>query len=99
MLLAVAGLKEDEIKDRTKKLADGDWSAFPAAERMAYQFAHKMAKEPWAVTDADVAKLTETFGKHRTLDLIWHVAWGNYMTRVADGLQLALEETNVFADA
>jgi len=52
---------------------------------------------PWTVTDDDVAALTETFGQRRALDLIWHIAWGNYMTRVADAFQLPLEPTNVFA--
>ena len=97
MLLAVAGMKADEVKKHTKKLADGDWSAFSPAERQAFQFAHKMSREPWAVTAKEVAALTETFGRHGAIDLIWYAAWGNYMTRVADAFQLPLERDNVFA--
>lgn len=96
MLLAVAGLSEDQVRDRTTKLANRNWDAFPSAERVAFQFADKIAREPWAITDADVAKLVEQFGKHRAVDLIWYGAWCNYMTRVADAFQLPLETTNVF---
>jgi hypothetical protein len=97
MLLAVAGLKEDEIKQRTQKLASGDWSAFPPAERVAFEFAYKLTKEPATVTDRDVKGLVATFGPHRAADLIWYVSWCNYMTRVADAFQLPLEYDNVFA--
>lgn len=97
MLLAVAGLSKDEVKQRTKKLADGDWSDFPPAERFAYRFVHTLAKQPWAINDEDVNKLKQTFGEHRAIDIIWYGAWCNYMTRVADAFQLQLESSNVFA--
>jgi alkylhydroperoxidase family enzyme len=96
MLLAVAGLKEEEVVQRVHKLATGDWSDFPPAERVAFAFAAKLAKEPAAVSDKDVQGLVETFGRHRTVDLIWYSAWCNYMTRVADAYQVPLERDNVF---
>jgi hypothetical protein len=96
MLLAVAGLTPDEITRRTKALAEGDWSGFPAAERVAFRFARKLTATPWEVTDADVRDLTDAFGRHRAIDVIWQVAWGNYMTRIADAFQLPLEKENVF---
>ena len=96
MLLAVAGLTEEEIETRTARLADGEWSEFSPSERVAFRFARKLTAEPWAVTAADVDALVETFGRHRALDVIWYVGWCNYMTRVADALQLPLETTNVF---
>ena len=98
MLLAVAGLKAEEIKQRTQKLATGDWSDFAPAEAMAFSFAHKLAKEPSAVSDQDIKGLVETFGEHRAVDLIWYTCWCNYMTRVADAFQLPLEKDNVFAE-
>lgn len=97
MLLAVAGLKEDEIKRRTRQLAGGDWSVFPPAERLAFEFGYKLTREPAAVGDGDVGKLVEVFGSRRAVDLIWHTAWCNYMTRVADAFGLPLERDNVFA--
>jgi hypothetical protein len=97
MLLAVAGLEHDEIKKRTSKLAEGDWSLFPPAERLAYHFCHKLASQPARLTDSDLNGLIDTFGRVRALDLIWYGAWCNYMTRVADAFQLTLERDNVFA--
>lgn len=97
MLLAVAGLKQDEITVRTKKLATGDWSDFPAPERQAFQFAHKLTREPAKVGRGDIEALLKTFGPERTADLIYYTAWCNYMTRFADAFQLPLERDNVFA--
>jgi alkylhydroperoxidase family enzyme len=98
MLLAVAGLQAQEMKQRTEQLAAGDWSDFPPAEALAFAFACKLTKQPAAVSDQDVKTLTDTFGTHRAVDLIWHAAWCNYMTRVADAFQLPLETENVFAN-
>src|SRR5207253_2375729 len=97
MLLAVAGLKPEEVKALTKKLASGDWSSFPKAQQSAFGLAYKLSKEPTALTDKERAALIEVFGRERTVDLIWYVSWCNYMTRVADAFQLPLEKDNVFA--
>lgn len=96
MLLAVAGLKPEEVKSLTRKLGAGDWSDFPPAQRTAFALAYKLSKEPAACTDADRAALVEVFGRERAVDLIWYVSWCNYMTRVADAFQLPLERENCF---
>ena len=96
MLLAVAGLKADEVKSLTKKLATGDWSAFPKAQQSAFGLAYKMSKEPATITDKDREALIAVFGRERTVDLIYYIAWCNYMTRIADAFQLPLEKENVF---
>lgn len=96
MLLAVAGMTEDQIRERTERLAAEDWSAFPASEQVALRFARKLTAVPWEVTAEDVKGLEAAFGRHRAVDIIWHVAWGNYMTRFADAFQIPLETTNVF---
>ena len=57
MLLAVAGLEEDEIAERTRRLAEGDWSSFTAGERAAFAFARKQAKSVASITQADVDSL------------------------------------------
>lgn len=97
MSLAVAGLKDDEIKQRTMKLAEGEWDGFAPAERQAFAFAAKLSKYPASVTDADVKELVQTFGVERAVDLIWYSSWVNFMTRVADSFQFPLERENVFA--
>ena len=96
MLLAVAGLDEAEIRRRTATLASGDWSDLAPAERLALQFAHKLAREPWQLSRKDMQTLTDAFGPHRAVDLLWHGAWCNYMTLVADAFQMPLERENVF---
>lgn len=97
MLLAVAGLKADEVKAKAKKLSTGDWSSFPPAERAAYGLAYKLSREPDRFNDADRAALISSFGELRAVDLIWYSSWCNYMTRVADAFQLPLEKENVFS--
>ena len=97
-MLAVAGLKDDEVKQRTRNLAAGDWGSFAPAERQAFAFAAKLSKRPSTITDTDVKDLVGTFGLERAVDLIWYSSWVNYMTRVADGFQLPLERDNVFAE-
>lgn len=96
MLLAVAGLKADEIKQKTKKLATGDWSDFPPVESQTFTYAYRLTKKPSSVSDQEVQELVATFGAQRAVDVIWHIAWCNYMTRVADAFQLPLERENVF---
>jgi hypothetical protein len=96
MLLAVAGMKQDEIKHQVQRLASGDWSEFTPAERQAFQFGARLSKAPAALSNRDLQMLVETFGPHRAVDVIWRSAWCNYMTRVADAFQLPLEQTNVF---
>lgn len=99
MLLAVAGLKQDEVKALAKKLASGDWSSFPKAQQTAFALAYKMSKEPTKITDTDRTALVEVFGRERAADLIYYVAWCNYMTRIADAFQLPLEKENAFTPA
>src|SRR5579871_2759847 len=96
MGLAVAGLKDDVIAKRVRHLAVGDWSDFAPAERLAFQFAYKLSREPWSVSDQDIQGLVETFGRLRAIDVVWRSSWYNYMTRVADAFQLPLERENVF---
>jgi len=97
MLLAVAGLDENAITERTKRLADGDWSSFTPAERAAFAFARKLSREPASVGPADLTELRNYFGPERAMDVLWWACRCHYMTRVADAFQLPLERENVFA--
>ena len=96
MLLAVAGLDEDKVKETTKKLAEGDWSGFAPGERQAFLFARKFSLDPSSVTPDDLSQLRKHFGKDRTADVVWWASRCHYMTRVADAFQLPLERENVF---
>src|SRR3954466_16291594 len=95
MLLAVAGLDEKAIRERTRKLAAGDWSGFPPAHRVAFGFAHKQSTDPVAAA-RDVPALIEHFGPDRALDVIWWACRCHYMTCVSEAFQLPLEKENVF---
>lgn len=97
MVLAVAGLDESSLNERTGRLASGDWSSFPPADRAAFFFARTLSLEPSAITDADVRGLIAHFGLERALDVIWWASRCHYMTRVADAFQIPLERENVFA--
>ena len=97
MLLAVAGLDDTKIAERTRRLAEGDWWSFSPAERAAYAFARKLSRSPADVTAGDVRGLQHHFGPERALDVIWWASRCHYMTRVADAFQLPLERENVFA--
>jgi hypothetical protein len=95
MLLAVAGMSQDEVNVMTRRLA-GNWSDFPPAERAAFEFTRKQAEAPESVTDADVLALERACGKERAWHVIWYAASRHYMTKVADAFQFPLERDNPF---
>jgi hypothetical protein len=97
MLLAVAGLDQNALEERTRLLASRDWAALPPYDRAAFFFAKKFSKTPWAIDGDDRDRLVAHFGRERALDVIWWASRCHYMTRVADGFQLPLERENVFA--
>ncbi len=96
MLLAVAGLDKQALDERTRRLASGDWSSFPAGDRAAFRFARKQSTEPWAIGAEDMNRLIDHFGAERTLDILFWACRCHYMTRVADAFQIPLERENVF---
>ena len=96
MILAVAGLNEQGLKDRVSKLAGGDWSSFKPAERAGLLFARKLTRTPWDVRQSDIDTLTAHLGPEHALDTIYYICGCNHMTRVADAFQLPLERDNVF---
>jgi alkylhydroperoxidase family enzyme len=96
MLLAVAGLDEKTIAQKTRLLAEGDWSSFSAADRAAFSFARKLSEAPASITTEEMEALRKHFGPERMLDVVWWACRCHYMTRVADALQLPLERENVF---
>ncbi len=98
MLLEVAGLDKDGVAERTRLLAESDWSAFPPAEQRAYAYARKLSRTPWELTAADYAALVADLGAEKAMATFWWLCRGLYMTRVSDGFQLPLEHENVFQD-
>ena len=98
MLLEVAGMNPQQIRDRLARLASNDWSAFPAWEQRSYQFARKLTTAPWSLTATDYGQLEADLGSKDAMASFFWLCRGLYMTRVSDGFQLQLESENVFAD-
>ena len=98
MGLAVAGLKQEEIRDREEMLASGNWSSLPPHHQVALRFARKQALEPWKLGQADLDELGRHFGPEAMWRVVWWSARCHFMTRVADAFQLPLEKDNVFQD-
>ena len=96
MLLEVAGLGKDDISRRTALLAQGDWSSFPPAERIALSFARKLTETPRDINDADIERLIEHFGRDRALDVIWWSSRCQFMSKISDAFQLQLEARTYF---
>jgi hypothetical protein len=95
MILAVAGMKPDEVAATTRRLA-GDGSGSSDAEKAAFAFARKQAKDPASISDADIQELERLFGRDRAWQVVWWASRCHYMTRVADAFQLPLERDNPF---
>ena len=96
MLLAVAGLNQLQVEERVQVLAGGDWSSFAPRERVALLFAKQLSQQPGMINSEDVSRMVDHWGQEAALDLIWHICWSNFMTRVADAYQIPLERANVF---
>jgi hypothetical protein len=94
MILAVAGMSPDAVAEKTRRLAGG--IGLTDSEKAAFAFTRKQAKEPWAVTDTDLAKLEEVFGREKAWQVIWYASRCHYMTKVADAFQFPLEQDNPF---
>lgn len=96
MLLAVAGMSQEQVAERSARLARGEWSTFTPGEQAAFAFARKQAVEPWELNDEDVRRLVDRLGPERAVDVVWWSSRCHFMTRVADAFQLPLEKENVF---
>src|SRR5262245_2318247 len=94
MLLAVAGMKPDEVATTTRRLA-GDGPGATPAEKAAFVFTRKQALSP-AVSDADIEELERHFGQEKAWHVIWWSSRCHYMTKVADAFQFPLEQQNPF---
>lgn len=95
MLLAVAGMSQEDVNESTRRLA-GDWSDLPPFERAAFLFTRKQAKNPASITDADIAELERQCGQDKAWQIIWYASRCHYMTKVADAFQFPLERENPF---
>jgi len=95
MLLAVAGMSQQEVDNTTRRLAAGA-ADFSPAEAAAFAFTRKQATNPTAITDVDVRDLIRHCGAEKAWHVIWYASRCHYMTKVADAFQFPLERENPF---
>ena len=81
---------------------DRDWTAqieldyrqadLTAADRQMLDYAAKLTRTPWQMTENDVIALRELgFSDRAVLDIAQVAAYYAYVNRIADGLGLSLE--------
>ncbi len=62
------------------------------ADRAMLDYAAKLTRSPWAMTEADVGQLRACgFSDRAILDIAMVIAYYAYVNRIADGLGLTLE--------
>jgi hypothetical protein len=97
-LWGLGGLSRSQVARVCRVLAGNDWSSFPPRERTALAFARKVTKAPWSVSADELQSLKHDFGPARAAAIIWWECRGNYLTQVANGFQLRLEQENVLRE-
>lgn len=84
--LKLAGLKDADLK----KLA-GAAPDLPKSERALLSFARKMTREPFAVTDDEVAELIKHFGEKNVVAIVHTLAHANFQNRLFLALGVKME--------
>lgn len=81
-----AGLKDDDVQqlagDR-RKLADND--------RVALDFARKLTRAAYQITDDEVAELLKRFGPEAVVGMVHTVAYANFQNRIFLALKVQVE--------
>jgi alkylhydroperoxidase family enzyme len=81
-----AGLKDDDLQQLT-----GDPKKLPDPDRIAVQFARKMTRAAYKVTDEEVAELIEEFGAGKVVAMVHTLAWANFQNRITLALGVQVE--------
>lgn len=80
-----------QTDDQVYKL-DGDWSAFPPAERALFAVARKLAASPVVLTDADVAEALKLTSPRDVVQLVNYVTVCASFNRITEAAGLRLEK-------
>lgn len=73
-------MNEDQIAS-----LDGDWTAFPPAQRAAFAFCRKFTYEPHRLTDGDLDQLRKHYTELQVLEMILSMAGNNAINRWKEG--------------
>src|SRR5262249_32222055 len=82
-----AGTSDDEIA----KLSD-DPRTWDETERPALNFAQKMTREAYKVTDEEVVELRQLFGNPNVVAMVQLLAYANFQDRILLALDIPVEE-------
>jgi len=75
-----------------------DDPALGPPERAMAAYARKLTREPWSMTAADLDSLRETgLSEEQVLDVVGVACLFNFMTRLADGLGVDIEDRKAVA--
>jgi alkylhydroperoxidase family enzyme len=77
--------------DDWRALKNNDFTRFSDAEKAALIYAEKLTREPWRVTDDDIAGLKQHFSTAQIVDLHLVVGEINLTNRFTDPLGLEFE--------
>jgi len=72
-----------------------DWRTVPLGrpDQVLFEFADKLTREPWTMTEADIERLRhEGWTDEHISDAVQIIGYFNYINRVADGLGVDLED-------
>ena len=72
-------------------LKNRDFARLSDSEKAALMYAEKLTREPWQVTDGDIAALKQHFSEDQVVDLHMLIGEINFTNRFTDPLGLEFE--------
>jgi alkylhydroperoxidase family enzyme len=88
---AEADLKSAGIDPKEFVKSAADAGKLPEKDRIALDFARKMTRAAYTVTDAEVAHLLKQFGPESVVAMVHTLAWANFQNRIILGLGVQVE--------
>jgi AhpD family alkylhydroperoxidase len=91
----VQGLRRQGVEIEKLVAMQKDDSILSKEEKAAVDFARKLTKTPWAVTESDRANLQATFPGPKAFEVLQQTCRFAFMNRFTDGLRLPSEDEAV----
>ncbi len=88
---AEADLHKAGVTAEQLEALGGDWDKLPEPERLALNFARKMTKAAYTVTDEEMAELLKHFGPEKVVAMVHTLAYANFQDRLLLGLGVEVE--------
>jgi alkylhydroperoxidase family enzyme len=88
---AEADLRRAGLKDADLKQLAGDHRDLSEADRCALDFARKLTRAAYTVTDDEVAELLKRFGPEKVVGMVHTIAYANFQNRLFLALGIEVE--------